>query len=81
MLAAVAQLLLGAGLFWLGRWGRLSADSLAPSRMHEDEHKIRADAIARGGLFCQGAGMLLLLFAIVTVVAASLGAAPTLRPQ
>ncbi|MCX6400690.1 MAG: hypothetical protein NTX33_12275 [Propionibacteriales bacterium] len=81
VVAAALQLVLGMGLFRLGRWGRLSADAIVPARMDAEEHRARADSLARGALFCQAIGSLLVLFAIGTAVAAMAGAGPTLRPQ
>ncbi|KRC54164.1 MULTISPECIES: hypothetical protein [unclassified Nocardioides] len=69
-LAAVVQLALGVGLFWLGRWGRLGADRLVPRRSDAADQRRRADALARSGLFCQGIGLLLMLFALYTSITA-----------
>lgn len=79
--AAAVQLLLGVFLFWLGSWGRSSADVLAASRVDEEERLIQAAALVRGGQVCQGIGVLLTIFALATAVAAIAGVAPTLRPQ
>lgn len=68
--ATLAQLVLGGCLFWLGRWGRLGADRLVPPRLESAEHRRRADAVARGGLLCQGVGLLLTLFALLIPIAA-----------
>jgi hypothetical protein len=66
--AALAELVLGAGLFLLGRWGRLSADRLVPSHIASAERLRRADALARSALFCQGIGLVLGLFSVLTGV-------------
>ena len=79
--AAIAQLLIGVFLYRLGSWGRSSADDLAGPRFDEEEHRIRADGLVRGGLVCQGLGVLLTIFAFATAVAAIAGVEPTLRPQ
>ena len=81
VVAALAELVLGAGLLLLGRWGRLSADRLVPVVLDGDERRRRADALARAALACQGFGLLLVVFALATAVAAVSGAGPTLRPD
>lgn len=81
LVAALAQMALGAGLFLLGRWGRLSADRLVPVGLDGGERRRRADALARAALACQALGLLLVLFALGTAVAAMSGAGPTLRPE
>lgn len=81
VVAALVQLVLGLVLFVLGRWGRLSADALVPTHLHRDDARKRADALARAALFGQGIGLVLVLFAVGTAVAAATGLEVTLRPE
>lgn len=64
ILFLILQLALSAGLFLLGRWGRLHADLLV-TRSLPDEHRARRlNALRRGGLACQVLGVVFALAAV-----------------
>lgn len=80
VVAALAEAVLGSGLFLLGRWGRLCADSLVPAFLDPAARRQRADALARAALVGQAIGLVLVLFALGTAVAAASGVDPTISP-
>lgn len=79
--SGVAELVLALALIGLGRWGARNADRLVPVALPSDERASRGHALLIGSRVCVGAGLLLAAFAAGSVVAALVGAVPTLTPQ